>query len=200
MKYVYLVLLFQFTSGSKKTSPQNLLDLPELKDKFLFPFLRKAIAGDQGSEIWLSCLGPTVPKHSRKSSHSRTKNYSGPRSSEKTHKTNIFIEKKKKLQKKTNLATMASGEVKMVAKHYTPLQYFWACYEKNAAWTKVSHMFRNVFLVHLKVTFGHFVQLVAPTDQWLATMFKITIVNSGEFQEKCKNLATNFKISIFLCF
>jgi len=39
-------------------------------------------------------------------------------------------------------------------------------------------MFRNVFLVHLKVTFGHFVQLVAPTDQWLATMFQITIYST----------------------
>ena len=45
-------------------------------------------------------------------------------------------------------------------------------------------MFRKVFLVHLKVTFSHFVQLVAPTDQWLATMFQITILNSGEKKKK----------------
>ena len=47
-------------------------------------------------------------------------------------------------------------------------------------------MFRNVFLVHLKVTFGHFVQLVAPTDQWLATMFQIIILNSGEKKKRKK--------------
>ena len=80
---------------------------------------------------------------------------------------------------KTNLATMASEEVKMVAKH--PFAIFLSLIWKNAAWTEVSHMFRNVFLVHLKVTFGHFVQLVAPTDQWLAAMFQITILNAGEF-------------------
>ena len=45
-------------------------------------------------------------------------------------------------------------------------------------------MFRKVFLVHLKETFSHFVQLVAPTDQWLATMFQITILNSGEKKKK----------------
>ena len=46
---------------------------------------------------------------------------------------------------------------------------------------KLAILSQNVFLVHLKVTFGHFVQLVVPTDQWLATMFQITILNFGEF-------------------
>ena len=147
--------------------------------------LRKVIAGGQRSEIWLSlCLGP-----SRKSSHSRTKKswkklhtcrYSGPRSSEKTHKTNIFVEKKKASNedKSSNYGLRGSQDG---GQTLHPFGIFLSLTWKNVAWTEVSHMFRNVFLVHLKVTFGHFVQLVAPTDQWLATMFQITILNSGEF-------------------
>ena len=53
---------------------------------------------------------------------------------------------------KTNQATMASGEVKMAAKHYTRLlnfllnRAFLSVLRKNAAWTEVSHIFWNVFL------------------------------------------------------
>ena len=53
---------------------------------------------------------------------------------------------------KTNQATMASGQVKMAAKHYTRLlncllnRVFLSVLGKNAAWTEVSHIFRNVFL------------------------------------------------------
>ena len=60
-------------------------------------------------------------------------------------------------------------------------------------------MFRNVFLVHLKVTFGHFVQLVAPTDQWPATMFQITILNSGEFEEKKEEICWQILKYRFFC-
>ena len=163
-----------------------MLDLPEVKDKFLFPFLRKVIAGGQRSEIWLSFLGPTAPKHNRKSSHLRTKNswkklhacgYSGPRI--KRIKLTSLVKKKASNEDKSNNYGLRGSQDGGQTLH--PFAIFLSVIWKNVAWTEVSHMFRNVFLVHLKVTFGHFVQLVAPTDQWLAAMFQITILNAGEF-------------------
>ena len=75
---------------------------------------------------------------------------------EKVSPQNIYAKwnPKKKIHAwtKTNQATMASGEVKMAAKHYTRLlnfllnRAFLSVLGKNAAWTEVSHIFRNVFL------------------------------------------------------
>ena len=45
--------------------------------------------------------------------------------------------------------------------------------EQRSAISSGTFFLKNI--VHLKVTFGHFVQLVAPTDQWLGHfMFQIT--------------------------
>ena len=108
---------------------------------------------------------------------------------------------------KTNLATLASGEVKMAAKHETtPACYIfyltkhsWACYEIILPEQRLAISSRTFFLkniVHKKVKFGHFVQLIAPTDRWIATYLCFKLLNSGER----RNLWANFKISFFLCF
>ena len=93
------------------------------------------IAGGQGSEIWLSCLGPTAPKHSRKSSHSRT---TGPRSSEKTHKTNIFIENKASNEDKSSNYGLRGSQDGGQTLH--PFAIFLSVIWKNAPWTEVSHI------------------------------------------------------------
>ena len=67
---------------------------------------------------------------------------------------------------------------------------FLSLLRKNAAWTEVTHIFRNVFLeeyvVHLKVKFGHFVQLVEPTDQWLATFYVSNYSTPVNFKKKAE--------------
>ena len=41
-------------------------------------------------------------------------------------------------------------------------------------------------IVHLKVKFGHFVQLVAPTDQWLATFYVSNYSTPVNFKKKSR--------------
>ena len=41
-------------------------------------------------------------------------------------------------------------------------------------------------IVHLKVKFGHFVQLVAPTDQWLATFYVSNYLTPVNFKKKAE--------------
>ena len=81
-----------------------------------------------------------------------------------------------------------------------PFGIFLSVTWKNVAWTEVSHMFWNVFLVHLKVTFGHFVQLVAPTDQWLATMFQLLYSTPVNFKRKGEiwRQILKYRFSVFL--
>ena len=93
---------------------------------------------------------------------------------------------------KTNLATVASGEVKMAAKHETTpacyifylTKHFWVCYEIIVPERRLAISSRTFFLkniVHKKVKFGHFVQLIAPTDRWIATYLCLKLLNSGDF-------------------
>ena len=81
-----------------------------------------------------------------------------------------------------------------------PFAIFLSVLWKNAAWTEVSHVFRNVFLVHLKVTFGHFVQLVAPTDQWLATMFKLLYSIPVNFKKNAEIWRQILRYRFFIVF
>ena len=52
--------------------------------------------------------------------------------------------------------------------------------EQRLAISSGTFFLKNI--VHLKVKFGHFVQLVAPNDQWLATFYvTFKLLNAGEF-------------------
>ena len=81
------------------------------------------------------------------------------------------------------------------AKHYTRLlnfllnRTFLSVLRKNAAWTYLPERFSGTFflknIVHLKVKFGHFVQL-APTDQWLATFYVSNYSTPVNFKKKAE--------------
>ena len=76
---------------------------------------------------------------------------------------------------------MASGEVKMAAKHaatpacyyiFALTEHFWTCYEFILPEQRLAISSRTFFLQnigHNKVKFSHFVHwLLAPTDRWIA--------------------------------
>ena len=97
------------------------------------------------------------------------------------------------LQTKTNLATMASGEVKMATKYYTRWlncllkRTYLSLLEKMLPEQRLAICFGTFFLknvVLLKVKFCHFVQLVAPTDQWLATFYISNYSTAVNFKKK----------------
>ena len=106
-----------------------------------------------------------------------------------THETKVFIEKKL-LPTKPTLATMASGEVKMAAKHYTRLlnfllnRAFLSVLRKNAAWREVSHIFRSVSLEKYSTFRGEFWPFCSTcsTNRSVAChILYFKLLNSGEF-------------------
>ena len=70
--------------------------------------------------------------------------------------------------------------------------------EERLAISSGAFLLKNI--VHLEVNFGHFVQLVAPTDQWLATFYISNYSTPVNFKKKGEIFTANFKISLFLCF
>ena len=94
---------------------------------------------------------------------------------------------------KTNQATMASGEEKMAAKHYTRLlnfllnRAFLSVLRKNAAWIEVSHIFRNVFLEKYSTFKGDiwpFCSTCSTNRSVACYILCFKLLNSGEFKKK----------------